>query len=92
VGSLATSLVVSLAALAGAAGEAPSTAPAATDGRVLAAGSYHTCAVDPAGTVTCWGHGVRGQLGNGAAADAAVRVPGPIQDRGGEHDSTQGTS
>jgi alpha-tubulin suppressor-like RCC1 family protein len=74
VGSLAPWLVCSLAAATPvAAGESP-LAIGATPAR-LAAGSFHTCAVAADGGVRCWGHGVRGQLGNGASADSAAPVP-----------------
>lgn len=70
-GALAPLLACTLAATPlVAAGEAqPTIGPAR-----LAAGSFHTCAVE-AGGVRCWGHGVRGQLGNGASTDSAVPVP-----------------
>ncbi len=36
----------------------------------LSAGGAHTCAVDGAGHLWCWGRGDRGQLGDGAMSDA----------------------
>ena len=41
----------------------------------LTAGSYHTCALLTNGTVTCWGNGVYGQLGNGAGTSSNIQVP-----------------
>jgi alpha-tubulin suppressor-like RCC1 family protein len=55
-------------ALAVAGGAAPSP-PAAR----LAAGAYHSCAV-VVGKVRCWGHGVRGQLGDGEKLDRSLPV------------------
>lgn len=34
-----------------------------------------SCAVTPAGAVSCWGHGMFGQLGNGAFSSASTPVP-----------------
>lgn len=41
----------------------------------LAAGDGHTCAVDPAGTVWCWGNDEGGQLGNGNQDGATKHTP-----------------
>ena len=32
-------------------------------------GDYHTCAILDDGSVSCWGHGNQGQLGNGGTSD-----------------------
>ncbi len=48
-------------------------APAAELGTpiVLAAGGHETCAITSTGAIACWGANERGQLGAGAAANAA---------------------
>lgn len=58
---------------------------------IMAAGTRHTCVVDSAHTVWCWGANNLGQLGNGTRVDSArpVQVPG-LQDvlaitAGGDH-------
>jgi len=61
---------------------APVSLPGGTTVRALTAGGAHTCAVDQAGGVWCWGAGDRGQLGLGAASPnagtpAAVALPAP---------------
>ena len=51
---------------------------AGLDGAVqLTAGWEHTCARRAAGTVTCWGGGTQGQLGDGTTADRASSAPVP---------------
>ena len=40
----------------------------------VAAGRSHVCALTQAGTVTCWGQGNNGQLGDGLGKDSAVPV------------------
>jgi hypothetical protein len=37
--------------------------------RALTTGAYHTCVMREDGTVTCWGEGINGQLGNGFPPD-----------------------
>jgi alpha-tubulin suppressor-like RCC1 family protein len=44
----------------------------------IAAGSYHTCAVMPAGRIICWGQGTDGQIGNGT--DFSTAWPAPVLD------------
>ncbi len=69
-----------LSAQAGA-GAAPVSASqgVAVVGTPLAAGSQHSCALQPSGTVLCWGDNGNGQLGNGMVGDLStlpVVVPG----------------
>ena len=45
--------------------------------RAIAAGDWHTCALDATGTVLCWGSNTAGALGDGSAA-AQRAVPGPV--------------
>ena len=42
--------------------------------RVIAAGGYHTCAVNTAGSVLCWGNNDDGELGAGGAIDQNIIV------------------
>ena len=41
----------------------------------IVAGGYHTCALFEAGTVSCWGSNVYGQLGDGTYTDRLTPVP-----------------
>jgi alpha-tubulin suppressor-like RCC1 family protein len=43
--------------------------------RAIAAGSFHTCGIDIAGAMHCWGNNMSGQLGNGTVALAPSPVP-----------------
>ncbi len=45
------------------------------DATSVAVGGQHACALLSNATVTCWGSGVSGQLGNGPVANAPVPVP-----------------
>ena len=49
-----------------------------TDATALALGTQHSCALRASGTVTCWGAGTSGQLGDGLSAPRplATDVPG----------------
>jgi alpha-tubulin suppressor-like RCC1 family protein len=38
-------------------------------------GGDFSCALHAGGTVSCWGYGAQGQLGNGASSDSSVPVP-----------------
>ena len=82
----------------GAGANQPTPAPVSLPGnapvRSLSAGGAHTCAVDQAGGVWCWGADDRGQLGRGTAganvdlgAPAAVALPAPASSvsAGGAH-------
>jgi alpha-tubulin suppressor-like RCC1 family protein len=40
----------------------------------LAAGDKHTCSVSVFGVAHCWGHGNKGQLGDGATSDSSTPV------------------
>ena len=50
--------------------------PLTVNGATLAinAGGKHTCATTPSGTVSCWGSGFYGQLGNGGTLDSPLPV------------------
>ena len=54
------------------------TGPVLRDVTVLAAGTWHTCALERGGAVHCWGRNEYGQLGDGTtrSSSAAVRVLG----------------
>ncbi len=53
---------------------APVTVSGITDATAIAGGFYHSCAVLAKGTVQCWGHNDRGQLGNGTTQDSVTPV------------------
>jgi alpha-tubulin suppressor-like RCC1 family protein len=46
-----------------------------TDATQVAVGNYSSCALRRGGTVSCWGLGSHGQLGNGSTAQSNVPVP-----------------
>ena len=50
--------------------------PLTVNGPTLAinAGGNHTCATTPSGTVSCWGYGFYGQLGNGGTSNSPLPV------------------
>jgi alpha-tubulin suppressor-like RCC1 family protein len=50
----------------------PTTVTGLTGVTMIAAGTYHTCAVHGTGQVSCWGDNERGQLGDGTTTDRAV--------------------
>jgi alpha-tubulin suppressor-like RCC1 family protein len=52
----------------------PVTVNGIADATAIAGGFYHSCAVLAKGTVQCWGHNDRGQLGNGTTQDSAIPV------------------
>jgi Regulator of chromosome condensation (RCC1) repeat len=54
---------------------APVHVPVAGPVTALAAGAFHTCAIDGEGRVACWGQGDRGQLGDGQKTASAAPVP-----------------
>ncbi|MEP7121148.1 MAG: hypothetical protein ABJE95_09570 [Byssovorax sp.] len=60
----------------GAASEVPVKTPVDVKGLVsvaaIASSSLHTCALDTSGLVSCWGHNLDGELGNGTTADSSV--------------------
>lgn len=79
---VATTISLASGATPGAAIDAQSALPAATPASLqlsnvvgVAAGAQHTCAVDGAGAVTCWGANASGQLGDGSGADRNLPVP-----------------
>ena len=49
-----------------------------TDISYISAGGYHTCAVESAGTLWCWGYNYSGQIGDGSTfnRDTPAQVPG----------------
>src|SRR3954447_2874166 len=56
-------------------GAGPAAVVAPIEGR-LAAGAGHTCVVEHAGAVSCWGSNADGQLGDGTEIDSPR--PGPV--------------
>jgi alpha-tubulin suppressor-like RCC1 family protein len=43
--------------------------------KAVAAGVWHTCALDEAGTVLCWGENSHGQLGDGTLTSRSIPAP-----------------
>ncbi len=68
--------------------EAPALVAGIEDARDVSAGTWHVCVVHADRTVSCWGHGAWGQLGDGATEDrsAPVRaaIDGVVQVAAGE--------
>jgi alpha-tubulin suppressor-like RCC1 family protein len=57
---------------------APVVVPTATASMEIASGDHHACAIDALGAMSCWGFGVRGQLGDGSHGSAVpVAIPTP---------------
>ncbi len=50
-------------------------APAGLSGNKITAGDQHTCAVNGAGGVLCWGSNANGELGNGTTTKSLTPVP-----------------
>jgi uncharacterized protein (TIGR03437 family) len=50
-------------------------APAGLSGNQITAGEQHTCVVNGAGGVLCWGSNASGQLGNGTTTKSLTPVP-----------------
>jgi alpha-tubulin suppressor-like RCC1 family protein len=44
----------------------------------VAAGSYHSCALDKTGAVQCWGYNYEGMLGNGPGDGGGFQNPTPV--------------
>ncbi len=59
--------------------EVPVKVPLPGKATLLAAGTYHTCAVTEDGALHCWGRGDDGQIGTGALEDALQPVTLGIQ-------------
>lgn len=51
------------------------TTPASPTTALISAGGYHTCALDEAGTISCWGLGDYGQLGAGSVETGGGTTP-----------------
>jgi alpha-tubulin suppressor-like RCC1 family protein len=71
---------------------APKKVPGLGPAKELALGFYHACALLMDETVSCWGHGLDGQLGNSAGPDvvaprAVNGIPAPVKQivAGGYH-------
>ena len=45
------------------------------DAAVLGSGTYHTCAIDVNASLSCWGHGAYGELGNDSDQDQLSAAP-----------------
>jgi alpha-tubulin suppressor-like RCC1 family protein len=56
----------------------PLPVPAIGPVRSVSAGQGHTCAIDEAGALWCWGRNARNELGLGDAADDQLRFPNRV--------------
>ena len=45
-----------------------------TDATAITKGTYHSCALHRRGTISCWGRGTDGQLGDGNSASSVIPV------------------
>ncbi|MFW5740041.1 MAG: RCC1 domain-containing protein [Myxococcota bacterium] len=53
----------------------PRRVPGVKDAATLTSGAFHSCALGKSGTVTCWGSGAHGQLGDAVHPQTEVLAP-----------------